>query len=357
MRADRCPTQWSRHVAPALVGLVVLAGCVNFVADIPPAARHGEAGTRFVYSPYKHVPIALDPATHALSTAVRGTPTPIVVDGHSTLPPGVTALTLAFATGECGTETWDGMDPQAWAEANLRALGRAGIDYVISTGGEGGVFTCATDAGMEAFIAHYMSPHLIGFDFDIEHAQSEDIVASLVQRIATAQRRHPKLRFSFTLATWAANDGSLASLNADGERVMRAIRDARFDDFYINLMVMDYGEAKPGNCVVAAGVCDMGQSAIQATRNLNTRHSVPFHRIELTPMLGVNDVVANVFSLDDARTLARFVRDNRLAGVHFWSLDRDTACPPGVSGVSSMCSGLQGVAALGFTAAIRDGLR
>jgi hypothetical protein len=336
---------------------VLLAGCANVVGDIPPAARHGEAGTRFVYSPYKHVPIALDPATHALSTAVRGTPTPIVVDGHSTLPPGVTALTLAFATGQCGTETWDGMDPQAWAEANLGAFGRAGIDYVISTGGEGGVFTCATDAGMEAFIAHYMSPHLIGFDFDIEHAQSEGVVASLVQRIATAQQRHPKLRFSFTLATWAANDGSQASLNADGERVMRAIREARLDDFYINLMVMDYGEARPGNCVVTAGVCDMGQSAIQAARNLNARHSVPFHRIELTPMLGVNDVVANVFSLDDARALARFVRDNGLAGVHFWSLDRDTACPSGVSGVSSMCSGLQGMGPFGFTAAMRDELR
>jgi hypothetical protein len=55
--------------------------------------------------------------------------------------------------------------------------------------------------------------------------------------------------------------------------------------------------------------------------------------------------------------LARFVRDNGLAGLHFWSLDRDTACPPGVSGVSSMCSGLQEVTAFGFTAAIRDELR
>ena len=334
---------------------MLLTACASLVEDAP---REGPAGpTRFVYSPYKHVPIALDPATRALSTAVRGTPTPIVVDGRSTLPPGVTALTLAFATGDCGTETWDGMDPQAWTDTNLHAFGRAGIGYVISTGGEAGVFTCASDVGMEAFIAHYVSPHLIGFDFDIEHAQSEDVVASLVQRIATAQKRHPKLRFSFTLATWAANDGSLGSLNADGERVMDAIRNAGLDEFYINLMVMDFGEARPGNCVVSAGVCDMGQSAIQAARNLNARHAVRLQRIELTPMLGVNDVVANVFTLDDARTLARFVRDNGLAGVHFWSLDRDTACPPGVSGVSSMCSGLKGVAAFGFTAAIRDELR
>jgi len=95
---------------------------------------------RFVYSPYKHVPIALDPVTHEITTAVRGVPTPLVVDGRSTLPRGVSALTLAFATGECGHESWDGMDPQAWVDANLGAFDRAGIDYIISTGGEAGVF-------------------------------------------------------------------------------------------------------------------------------------------------------------------------------------------------------------------------
>src|SRR5205823_5876145 len=145
--------------------------------------------TRFVYSPYKHLPIALDPVTRAISTAARGTPMPIVVAGRSTLPAGLTALTLAFATGECGAESWD--------------------------------------------------------------------------RIAAAQKSHPELRLSFTLATWAADDGSLAGLNAEGERVLMAVRDAGVADFYINLMVMDYGEANPGNCVASVGVCDMGRSAIQ----------------------------------------------------------------------------------------------
>jgi len=344
-------------MALPLAASMVLVGCAHFFPHSSRDADAAAAAMRFVYSPYKHVPIALDPVTHAISTAVRGVPTPLVVDGRSTLPRGVSALTLAFATGECGRESWDGMDPQAWVDANLGAFDRAGIDYIISTGGEAGAFTCETDAGMEAFIARYTSPRLIGIDFDIERGQSHAVLASLLERIATAQRRHPALRFSFTLATWAANDGSLASLNADGERVMRAIHAAGLDDYVINLMVMDYGEARPGNCVVSAGVCDMGRSAIQAARNLNARHGVPLRRIELTPMLGVNDVVANVFSLDDAKTLARFARENRLAGVHFWSLDRDAPCPADVSGVSSMCSGLPGAGAYEFTAALRDALQ
>lgn len=350
----------ARYVALVLLGPLLLTGCASRVEDGSREARDRApraAAARFVYSPYKHVPIALDPGTRAISTAVRGVPTPIVVAGESTLPAGVTALTLAFATGECGAEAWDGMAPQDWVDANLRALERAGIDYIVSTGGEAGVFTCASDAGMEAFIARYLSPHLVGFDFDIERGQSDEVLASLVRRIAAAQRRHPALRFSFTLATWAADDGTLAGLNADGERVMRAIRDAALADFYINLMVMDYGEARPGNCVVSGGVCDMGRSAIQAARNLNARHGVPFRRIELTPMLGVNDVMANIFTLRDVGILARFVRNNGLAGVHFWSLDRDAPCPAGVTEVSSICSGLADVPGFGFTTAFRDALR
>ncbi|HEY2968106.1 MAG TPA: glycosyl hydrolase [Casimicrobiaceae bacterium] len=269
----------------------------------------------------------------------------------------MTALTLAFATGECGAETWDGTDPRLLEKGALREFVRAGIDYIISTGGEAGVFTCATDTGMEAFLAHYASPRLLGFDFDIERGQSTEIVASLVQRIKAAKERHPELRFSFTLATWGASDGSGASLNDDGQRVLQAIRDAGLTDYYINLMVMDYGEATLRNCVVSAGVCDMGQSAIQAARNLNARLGVPMSRIELTPMIGVNDVVANVFTLEDARVLARFARESGVGGVHFWSLDRDAPCPAGVSGVSSICSGLTGVPGFGFTTALRDTLR
>src|SRR5204862_8321422 len=126
----------------------------------------------------------------------------------------------------------------------------------------------------------------------------------------------------------------------DGQRVMLAIGDAGLTDYYLNLMVMDYGEATPRNCVVSLGVCDMGQSAIQAARNLNARFGVALRRIELTPMIGVNDVVANVFTLDDAWVLARFARENGVGGLHFWSLDRDVSCPPDVSGAASICSGL-----------------
>jgi hypothetical protein len=341
-----------------------LCGCSRFAsfgADISEAVASVKATTTprqgFVYSPYNYLPVAFDPASHAMSSAVLGTTSPVIGAGGSMLPPGVDALTWAFATGECGAENWEGIDAQRVADANVAAFGRAGVDYIISTGGAAGVFTCATDAGMERFIARYDSPRLIGIDFDIEAGQTAEGLGALVQRVRSAQFHHPRLRFSFTLATLAASDGSLGSLNALGEQVLQAIRGAGVGDYYVNLMVMDYGAAIPGNCVVVAGVCDMGKSAIQATENVHVKYGIPVHRIELTPMIGVNDVTANVFTLDDAVLTARFVRDRGLGGLHFWSLDRDARCAPGESpGASPACNTHDSVPSLVYTRAFRQGI-
>jgi len=350
--------------AALLIVAAGLCGCSRFAslgADISEAVAGAKATTTarqgFVYSPYKYLPVGFDPASHSMSSAVLGKTSPVIVAGGSILPAGVDALTWAFATGECGTETWEGIDPQRLADANVPAFERAGVDYIISTGGAAGIFTCASDAGMERFIARYDSPRLIGVDFDIEAGQTSEALTALVQRVRSAQFHHPRLRFSFTLATLAASDGSLASLNPLGEQVLQAIRGAGLGDYYINLMVMDYGPAIPGNCVVTGGVCDMGKSAIQAVENVHARYGIPMHRIELTPMIGVNDVTANVFTLDDALLTAQFVRARRLGGLHFWSLDRDARCAPDEApGASPICNTHDSVPSLAYSRAFRQGI-
>jgi len=342
-------------------GLLLLAGLAPAGCSILPRtdaqSRSTGPARAFVYSPYKHVAIDWQARPPVMATAVAGAPTPIVAGDRATLPPGVTTLTLAFATGECGAETWDDAPPQDIVGATRAPFEAAGIDYIVSTGGEAGTFTCATDEGMEAFIARYASPRLVGIDFDIERGQSDPVLRDLTTRVKAAQARHPGLRFSFTLATWAGTDAARASLNPDGARVLAALHAAGVTDYYVNLMVMDYGAAQPGNCVVAGTVCDMGRSAVQAALNLRDRFGVPLQRIELTPMIGINDVVANVFTLDDAARLARFARDSGLGGVHFWSLDRDVSCPNDARVVSSKCHGLPGVAPFAYARALGDALR
>ncbi len=326
----------SNFVLLAAVGvLMAMLGCAS--QQRPPA---------FVHGPYKDVTIAFDPQTKLLSTEVLGKRQPVT----EVLRSGAT-LTWGFANGECGAETLGGLDAASVAAANVAAFNRAGIGYIVSTGGEAGVFTCANDAGMEAFIARYASPRLVGIDFDIEGKQTPEMIDALVRRASTVLRKHPQLRLSFTLATQAASDGSRASLNALGQSVLRTIRAHGLASYTINLMVMDYGPPNATNCVVANGVCDMGRSAIQAAENLNAQHGVAFSQIELTPMLGVNDVAQNDLLDDDARVITRYASEKGLAGVRFWSLDRDQPCPRPPAGASARCSGIESVPALGYSAA------
>jgi hypothetical protein len=277
----------------------------------------------------------------------------------SALPAGAKSVTWAFATGECGTENWVGITPAQIADANVGLFADAGLGYVISTGGAGGIFTCGTDTGFETFLGRYASGSLAGVDFDIENGQTQAQVNALIQRVVAARTSHPNLRFSFTLPTLATSKpGSTTAvslgtnatepLDTEGQYVMNAIAAYGLTGYVIDLMVMDYGTAGADVCVVGpSGRCDMGQSAIQAAMNLHDHDGVPYGQIELTSMIGGNDITDEVFTLTDVDAIASFARSKGLAGLHFWSLDRDQDCSPGPA--SSTCNTYGTAGTLGFT--------
>ena len=300
--------------------------------DDPPPTNPPPAAGDLLFSPYKDITINLDWNTNIMSTLITGTRIPVVGSGSlvSTQVPNLGAITLAFASGECGSENWGGLPAASFAGANISRLNSAGINYVVSTGGQAGTFTCGSNAGMAKFISTYMSPHMVGVDFDIESGQTPAQINSLIAGAVAAQGQYPNLRFSFTLATLAASDGSFGGVNTTGDMVVRAVKASALTNYTINLMTMDYGSgASSGICVVSNGKCDMGQSAIQAVANLQHTYGIPLSRIEITPMIGVNDASSEVVSIADVDKITAYAATNKLAGVHFWSLDRDTPCAGG----------------------------
>lgn len=308
----------------------------------------GSAGG-FIFSPYKDTTISQDWNTHIISTRVGGGLNPLL----TVLPNRVPAVTLAFATGICGSETWGGVKPDALVAANIPLFTQQNRNYIISTGGAAGSFNCDSADGMRGFINRYASKNLIGIDFDIEAGQSAADILALVKSVHDVQAEFPGLRFSFTLATLASTNGAAATapygdLNVTGYNTIKALAQYPISNYTINLMVMDYGAAGAQNCVIGtSGKCDMGKSAIQAAKNLFARYGIANDRIELTPMIGQNDVVDEFFTLADADILSAWARFNGIVGLHFWSLDRDTPCP--TSGASPICSSLPDVQDLGFT--------
>jgi hypothetical protein len=94
----------------------------------------------------------------------------------------------------------------------------------------------------------------------------------------------------------------------------------------------------------------MNLSAQQAAKNLSKYYNIPLSNIELTPMIGVNDTVTNIVSLTNASNIATWTKANGLAGLHYWSFDRDascvnayatTTCSSSVNGVPMQTSALQ----------------
>ncbi len=283
---------------------------------------------------YKDVSLGIDAATPRIAEPAWMPP-----------PRRGEVLVWAFATGECGRERWGDFDTEAFARLNVAAHEAAGRDYIVSTGGAVGVFSCDDDAAMLRFVERYAGPRLRGIDFDIEGAQTPAQIEALVQRAKAVQQRWPALRLSFTVATHAAVDGSRRSLNATGEAVLASLRRARLDDAVINLMVMNYGKPDTRFCVPHRGRCDMARSARQALANVHLKYGLPYRQLAVTLMLGENDVEANATSVADAAAVARHARRLGLAGLHWWSLDRDRACPAGEPRLSPRCHALPNVEA------------
>ena len=294
-----------------------------------------------LFSPYKDASNTMNWNDFVISTQVTGSFVPV----SQAMPSDMSVITWAFATGECGSEVWGTMAGASVASANVPLMLAAGKRYIISTGGSAGIFTCGSDAGFEAFLTTYASANFIGVDFDIEAGQTQAQITAIVQRVQTALVTHPNLRFSVTVATGGAAGGNQLGGGA-GTVVMQTIAAAGLtNSVRVNLMAMDYGTGATF-CAMNGTVCDMGQSAINAAESLHSYWNVPYNLIELTPMIGGNDIVANVFTLADVSTVSAYALSKGLSALHYWSFDRDVDCPPGPASPTCNTYGSAGV--LGF---------
>ena len=136
-------------------------------------------------------------------------------------------------------------------------------------------------------------------------------------------------------------------MNSLGNEVVQAVLGSSLNKYVINLMTMDYGNASSSVCVVSSGSCEMAQSAIQAVKNLEHTYGIPASKIAVTPMIGMNDATTETFTIADVSTLSSYAVSNGLAGVHFWSLDRDTPCSDTYA--SPTCDSLSSTSALQYT--------
>ncbi|MGW2039176.1 glycoside hydrolase family 18 protein [Streptomyces virginiae] len=281
-------------------------------------------GARF--APY--VDTSLYPAYDLLDTAAQT---------------GVKEFHLAFITsgGSCAP-LWGGVTDLAndTVAAQIGALRAKGGDVRVSFGGAAGhelALNCATVDDLAAaygkVVDHY---RLTKVDFDIEGAALPDTAANArrAQAIAKLQKSHPGLDVAFTLPVMPEGltqpgVALLADARKNGVRV-----DA------VNIMAMDYGPAYSG---------DMGQYAIQAATAtqaqikgvLGLSDAAAWKAVAVTPMIGVNDVTSEIFTVADATQLVEFAAAKGIGRLAMWSSTRDKQCAAGaVNHADATCSSI-----------------
>ncbi|MER6203286.1 cellulose binding domain-containing protein [Streptomyces sp. NPDC001586] len=289
-----------------------------------PVPAPGGSGARF--APY--VDTSLYPAYDLVDTAAKT---------------GVKEFHLAFITSGGGcAPLWGGVTDLASDKvaAQIGALRAKGGDVRVSFGGAAGhelALNCATVDELAAAYGKVVDQYrLTKVDFDIEGAALPDTAANArrAQAIARLQKSHPGLDVAFTLPVMPEGltqpgVALLADAKKNGVRV-----DA------VNIMAMDYGPAYSG---------DMGQYAIQAATAtqaqlkgvLGLSDAAAWKAVAVTPMIGVNDVTSEIFTVADATQLVEFAASKGIGRLAMWSSTRDKQCAAGaVNYADATCSSI-----------------
>ena len=219
--------------------------------------------------------------------------------------------------------------------SQVSAVRQQGGDVMVSFGGAAGKELAQVITNVKKLENAYQTVitdyNLTQIDFDIEGAAEANhasinrrfrAVAALEQQAAAAGR---------PLNVWLTLPALPTGLDGEGMYVMQAALKYGVKIAGVNLMTMDYGNSAAPNPDA------MGQYAIQAAQGLfgqlqglygTTLTAQQIWRMEgNTPMIGLNDVTSEVFSLQDAQELAAFAEQVGMGRISMWSLSRDIEDP------------------------------
>jgi Cellulose binding domain/Glycosyl hydrolases family 18 len=289
------------------------------------------AGSGFVFAPY--VDVLLWPTFPLAQTAKQL---------------GVKNYSLGFVTARNTCEAaWGGVIGMAdnFLLTDINALRMQGGEVILSFGGANGIELGQSCTSVAALQSQYQAVidrySLTRIDLDIEGGAIADTASidrrnkALAGLQATARANNRTLMISYTLPVLPSGlthhgVSLLQNAVANGVRVDR-----------VNIMAMDYG--------AVANPATMGQNAIDAANSLLAQMRPIFvgktdadlrRMTGITPMVGLNDVSPEVFTLNDAQLLYNFAAQNGIGMLSMWSMTRDQSCPNGGAYVSPSCSGI-----------------
>ncbi|MGF1431726.1 cellulose binding domain-containing protein [Kitasatospora sp. LaBMicrA B282] len=252
---------------------------------------------------------------------------------------GVKNYTLAFVVSGGGcVPKWGGVsdltaDPVAARIGALRALGG---DVRVSFGGANGselATACSSAGDLAAAYQQAIDAYgLTKIDFDVEGGALADTAANtrrdqaIAQLQQTAAAKGRTLDVSFTLPALPTG------LTQDGVNLVTGAAGAGVRIGAVNIMAMDYGDGvapNPSGHMGSYAIDAATATQAQLKSALGLSDADAWHKVAVTPMIGVNDVASEVFTVADAQQLAAFAGSKHLAWLAMWSATRDQPCAGG----------------------------
>ncbi len=200
-------------------------------------------------------------------------------------------------------------------------------------------------------------------DIDLERENLSNTEASVRRAEVIAQLQTKRRSEGKNLAVWLTIPVLPHGLTKEGTDAVSIMLKNGVDLAGVNIMTMDYGGAKDPNQTMFEST---RQALIQTQRQLdilyrqvdiNLSTDTLWRKLGATPMIGQNDVVDEVFTLDDAKNLNEFALSMKVGRVSMWSANRDIMCGENyvdVKVVSDSCSGVK-EEKYSFTYALSEG--
>ncbi|WP_377271154.1 cellulose binding domain-containing protein [Peterkaempfera sp. SMS 1(5)a] len=384
------PQSWSQHIDPGRtvdVGFVVQAGGAAAQAEPANCTINGascKGGSSPAPTPSGRPTATPTPTPTPTRTTASPTPTPkptATTAPPTTAPPasggsaagfspyvdtslyppfdlvstakatGVKHFNLAFLVSGGGcTPKWGGVtDLTADAVAGqIGALRGQGGDVRVSFGGaSGSELALACGSADQLAAAYGKAVDAFGLDevdFDVEGAAIGNTAANtrrdqaIAQLQKAARAKGKQLDVSFTLPALPSG------LTQEGVSLIADAKQQGVDMGAVNIMAMDYGDGAAPNPSGRMGTFAIDAATAtqaQVKSVLGLSDSAAWSKVAITPMIGVNDVSTEVFTVADAKQVADFAAGKHLAWLSMWSAARDKACPGGAkASADATCSSI-----------------
>lgn len=269
----------------------------------------------------------------------------------------VLGFVVASRDGACAP-TWgtyydlDGAARSLDLDRRIERSRQRGDDILVSFGGLANselATRCTSDDALRAAYAAVIRRYALStIDFDVEGDALADAAANARRSRVVKSLQDSARASGQELAVWLTLPVATNGLSSTGLAIVDSMLAAKVDIAGVNVMAMDFGASKPNT----TSMIDAMREALDATfrqldgayRRAGLRLSTRdlWRKVGITPMIGQNDVRAEQFTVEDARSVLALAEQLGLGRVSMWSANRDQACGAqlDLGTVSNSCSGV-----------------